>query len=214
MGRVSLLILSLLAGQFPTTLSGQSHESPANKGRAGWKCGPVADQLFKCPKFGFTVRVPFGWVHRTDDMQGKTESVPDGSVGQTAEQSGSQLLLAIFERPPEVVGNTINSAIVISTEPLASYPGIKSAADYFSQISDTAREHGFSVASEPYHFLVGSRRLIRGDFSRQLDKLTMWQSSLVMIENHSIVAFTFIAGSDEEIDDLLEQLSFSSPKPK
>ena len=211
MRRISLVIL-LLAGQLQTTLSGQSR-SPAEKSAVGLKCGPIADQLFKCPKFGFTVRVPFGWVDRTDDMQGKSESAADGSVRQATEQ-GSQVLLAVFEHPPEVVADTINSAIVISSERLASYPGIKSAADYLGPITDLARERGFTAAGEPYPFSVGTRRLIRADFSREQGKLTMWQSSLVMIENHSIVSFTFIAGSDEETDDLVEQLSFSPPKPK
>jgi hypothetical protein len=37
----------------------------------------------------------------------------------------------------------------------------------------------------------------------------MWQSSLVMIEKGSILSFTFVAGSENEIDELIEHLHFS-----
>ena len=213
MGRFFLLIL-LLAGQLDNPLSGQSRPSRPDKGGAGLRCGPLADQRFKCPQFAFSVKVPFGWVDRTRDMDERSESAAGDAIRPTAEPSGSEVLLAVFEHPPEVVGDTINSALIIAAEPLSSYPGIKAAADYFGPITDLAEQRGFTVATEPYAVRVGSQRLIRGDFSRSQGKLTMWQSSLVMVEKRFIVSFTFVGGSDEEIDGLIEQLNFSSPKPK
>jgi len=211
--RFALLIL-LLSGQLQTILWSQVRPTVAEKGAAGSKCGPLSDHLFKCPKFGFSVRVPFGWVERTRAIEGQGEVATDPTSPQAAERSGSKVLLAVFAHPPEVVDDTINSAIVIAVESLANYPQIKSAADYLGPITDLAEERGFSADGEPYPFEVGSRQLIHGDFNRERGKLTMWQSSLVMIENHSIVSFTFIGGSDQETDELIEQLSFSPAKTK
>src|ERR1700756_3310185 len=46
--------------------------------------------VYRNPNFGFIYRAPYGWVDRTKQMQ------PDD-----ADASQSQLLLAVFERPPE-----------------------------------------------------------------------------------------------------------------
>jgi hypothetical protein len=39
-------------------------------------------------------------------------------------------------------------------------------------------------------------------------KLTMWQSSLVMMEKGHFVWFTFIGGSEDEVEELIGNLSF------
>ena len=49
-------------------------------------------------------------------------------------------------------------------------------------------------------------QLVRGDFSKPLGNLTMHQSTLVMIEKGYVVSFTFIGGSEDEVDDLVERL--------
>ena len=64
------------------------------------------------------------------------------------------------------------------------------------------------MVNEPYSFSAGAKQLVRGDFSKERGKLTMWQSSLVMIEKGQIVSFTFAAGSEDEIDNLISKLSF------
>jgi len=106
------------------------------------------------------------------------------------------------------VGDTINSAVVIATEPLANYPRVKVAADYFGPIMDLAQQDGFKVVNEPQPFEIGTKQLVRGDFSKERGKLTMWQSSLVMIEKGYIVSFTFVGGSEDEIESLIGNLSF------
>ena len=171
---------------------------------ASLNCGPVENSRLKCPRFGLTYQVPFGWVDRTDEMQVDSDEGPNSTSGK------SQTLLAIFERPPAAPGETINSAVVIAAESLADYPGIKQAADYFGPISDLAEQNGFKVVNQPYAFPIGTRQLVRGDFSRERDKITMWQSSLVLIENGSILSFMVVAGSEDELDELIGRLSFAA----
>lgn len=147
--------------------------------------------------FGFYYKVPYGWVDRTSDM------------GQQSDQSAqSRLLLAVFERPPEAAGSTINSAVVVTAETISSYHGLKSAADYFGPISEITSQKGFSVVNEPYEFAVGAKKLIRADYSKPRGQLTMHQSSLVMLDRGYVVTFTVVAGSDDEVSGLIQNLSF------
>lgn len=165
-------------------------------------CGPISDGLLRCPRFGFTYKIIFGWVDRTDEMQQDPENGPDAGKSQT--------LLAVFERPPGAPGDTINSAVVIAAEDLADYHGIKQASDYFGPTTELAENRGFKIVNEPYSFSVGAKQLVRGDFSKERGKLTMWQSSLVMIEKGYIVSFTFVGGSEDEVEELIENLSFAT----
>lgn len=206
---VSLLVAGALSAQ---TLKPKVH---------GDECGPLAKQVLKCPKYGFTYQVIFGWVDRTGDMQ-QDEALPDQSTGekssnpapsnpnlQPASSKAAKTLLAAFERPPGAPGDTINSAVVIAAEPLANYQGINSAADYFSPITELAEQRGFKVVKQPHTFASGAKQLVRGDYSKERGKLTMWQTSLATIEKGYIVSFTFIGGSEDEVDELIGNLVFS-----
>src|SRR5690242_7142424 len=71
-------------------------------------CPPLANQQLKCPSLGFTYKVPFGWVDRTDEMQPGEVATPSAGKDSSAEASAtkaatgtSETLLAVFERPPE-----------------------------------------------------------------------------------------------------------------
>jgi len=175
----------VLAG-FALVLAGSSAQRrpPAKVAPA---CGPLNAQSFKCPKFGFTYKVPFGWVDRTTDMQEQSESrKPEGDEpgqnGNTAaaehatESRGSDTLLAVFERPPQAPGETVNSAVVIASESRENYPQIKTAADYFGPITDVAEQSGLKAVGDPYTFGVGSKQLVRGDFTKERGMLTIRQS--------------------------------------
>jgi hypothetical protein len=116
----------------------------------------------------------------------------------------------MFERPPGATGESINSAVVIAAESLKDYRGIKTAADYLGPVSELAEQRGFKTVNEPYEFMAGMRKLARADFSKERGHLTMWQSTLVMIEKGEIVSFTFVGGSEDEIDELIEQLKFGA----
>jgi hypothetical protein len=163
--------------------------------------GSVVDGTYRNPNFGFSYKIPFGWVERTKEMQ-----------QDPAHLSKSSVLLAIFERPPEATGNTINSAVVIAIEKLSSFSGLKTAADYFGPVTELATARGFKVVNEPYEFSVGAKPLVRGDFSKERGSLTMYQSSLVMLEKGYAVSFTFIGGSEHEVEELIEKLSFGAKK--
>jgi hypothetical protein len=173
-------------------------------------------QLYRNPTFAFRFQIPYGWVDRTKEMQ-------EGNEAGKAE-----VLLAIFERPPQAAGDTVNSAVVIASESAASYPGLKKAEDYLGPLTELATSKGFKAEGEPYALEVESRQLLRADFSKPLsektsgvetsrveasnEKLTMRQCTLVMLAKGQIVSFTFIAGSEDELDDLMDGLHFGTAK--
>ena len=82
------------------------------------------------------------------------------------------MLLAAFSRPPEVRAEDVNASILIASESVAAYPGLKDAAQYFGPVSEVAKAQGFAVS------------------------------------------FTFIGGTEEEVEELVQGLSFSVPRAK
>lgn len=173
-------------------------------------CGALSGQVLKCPEFKFTYQVKYGWVDRTKDMNSNDDE--DGSSSEPKDESEggkSVALLAVFERPPGTAGEDIDSAVVIAAENLADYPKVKTAADYFGPLSDVAEEDDFKVVNQPYAVTIGTKQLVRGDFNKQRGKQTMWQSSLVMIEKGEIVSFTFVGGSEDEVEALIANLKFA-----
>ena len=159
-------------------------------------------RLYRNTTFGFRYQIPYGWVDRTKEML-------EGN-----EPSKAEVLLAVFERPPDATGDTVNSAVVIASESAASYPGLKKAEDYLGPLTELATAKGFKAEGDPTSLEIESRQLIRADFikARITDKLTMRQSTLVLLAKGQIVSFTFIAGSEDEIDDLIEGLHFAAAK--
>jgi len=169
--------------------------------------GSVADGIYRNSLFGFTLKLPFGWVDRTDVMR------DDSSDKEKAGSGKGTVLLATFERPPEATGSTVNSGIVIAAESITSYPGLKNAAQYFGPIDELTKANGFTAINEPYEFPVDGMPIARQDFSKKLGSLAMYQSSLVTLRKGYIVSFTFLAGSDDDITQELEYLRFASGKP-
>lgn len=202
--------------------SGQGSQKPKSTTKhaaAEQACGLDTESLLvvlKCPGFGFTYKTIFGWVDRTADMQADAEAETSEAGAQESGAAGKsqgdkpETLLAMFERPPGAPGDTINSAVVIVAESLADYRGIKTAADYFGPIMELNEQRGFKVENEPHAVSIGARKLVRGDFSKERGKVTMWQSSLVMIEKGYIVSFTFVGGSEDELESLIGNLSFGT----
>lgn len=201
------------------TVSGQqSQKIPASSAKASSRpaspasaalpdAGTLADGIYHNPFFAFKYKIPYGWVERTKEMQGDPQ--PGDEPGK------SLVLLAAFERPPQAAGGTVNSAVVIAAERVSSYPGLKTAADYFGPLTELTAGKGFTVVNAPYQFPVGTKQLVRSDFSKALVKLTMQQASLVALRKGYILSFTFIGGSEDEVEQLIENLSFGLPsKPK
>jgi hypothetical protein len=196
-----LVLLALLAAPSWAQDKGQpvaSSPRAAPHAMSSPSPGAVADGIYRNPSFGFSYKLPYGWVDRTADMQDDTSSQ-------------SRVLMAIFERPPQATGDTINSAVVIAAEPLSA--GTKTAAEYFESLSALTTAKGFQVKEEPGEFLVGATKLVRGGFSKARGTLTMYQTSLVMLEKGYAVSFTFIGGDTDDVNELIEKLSFTWRKP-
>jgi hypothetical protein len=193
-----LASICLLAGilAFPLWAI-QSPKHSATETPAVADPGTLDNGLYRNVTFGFHYKVPFGWVERTEQMQ---EDSSDKSC----------LLLAVFERPPEATGDSVNSAVVITAESVSIYPGLKRAEDYFGPLAEVTTGKGFSVVNQPYYFAVGARQVVREDFKKEIGKLAMYQSSLVILEKSSVVSFMFLAGSQDEVDELIGNLKFDS----
>jgi hypothetical protein len=200
----SIFLLMVLAGvlhaQSPTSSSSSRPRSEQSRTSAP-DPGSIANGLYHNSFFGFDYKLHFGWVDRTTEM--RQDSSEDSN-----DPKKSILLLAAFEHPPEVAGDTVNSAVVVAAEAVSSYPGLQNAEQYFGPVTELTKSKGFAVVNEPYEFRVGATQLVRGDFSKPLGSLTMHQSTLVMIEKGFVVSFTFIAGSEDEVDQLIAGLSF------
>ena len=162
--------------------------------------GTLKDGIYRNPYFGFSYKVPYGWVDRASDMS-------DGTGAGKA-----MVLLSTFERPPEATGEGVNSAVVIAAESVASYPGLKTAADYFGPLTELTTSKGFKVVNEPHDFSLDAKQLVRGDFSKELGSHEMQQSSLVVLAKGYVISFTFIAGNEDEVEELVGNLSFSAKK--
>jgi hypothetical protein len=162
--------------------------------------GTFSGELYRNAALGFIYKSPYGWVDRTEDMR-------------EGDQPGkSQVLLSIFERPPGAPGNTVDSAVVIAAESLASYPGLKNAADYFGPLTELTTSKGFKVVNAPYEFPVDAKPIVRVDYSKKENGLIMQQSSLLMISKGYVISFTFLGGSEEDVTSLIEGLSFGVKK--
>ena len=182
------------------TLGVFSQPSPKQpKATAPLTNGTVTDNIYHNPQLGIIFKIIQGWVDRSEQTRG----APDHS-------STGQVLLAVFEHPPEVKGEGINSAVIIAAESLSAYPDVKTAADYFEPLTEAVTSQGFKVVNGPYQVSVGAKALVRSDFSKQVSTFTMHQSSLVMLSKGHAVSFTFLGGSEDEVDHLIERLSFAS----
>ena len=201
---ICLALILPLVTAFAQTESTKSSSSQAthHKRPTPAEAEGISDGIYRNPLFGFTYKIPFGWVDRTQDMQ------------QGSEEGPSKVLLSIFQRPPKARGADINSAVVIAAESVSSYRGLKTVADYFGPLQELTIARGFKVIHEPYTFSLGPKTLVRGDFSKPRGSLTMYQSSLGMLEKKVIISFTFIGGSEDGVTGLIENLSFGANKRK
>lgn len=161
----------------------------------------VDSQIFRNATFGFHYKIPAGWVDRTKDIQ------------QGNDPNVAGVLLAIFERPPQAVGDTVNSAVIIAREDAAAYPGLKAAAQYVDPLNGFMTSKGFKPNGEASTLEIDACELVRADFVKPLnDKLNMHQATLVLLQKGQIVTFTFIAGSEDEVNDLIEELGFAASR--
>jgi len=159
--------------------------------------GSLSGNAYHNPFFGFSFKVPQSWVDRTETMR-------EGS-----EAGKSLVMLGVFQHPPEVTAESTNSAVVFAAESTSTYPKLKTALDYFGPIEEVTKAKGFDTINAPYTFTLGTRELLRADFSKQVGNVPFFQSTLVTVQKGYIVSFTFLGSDNDEVEGLIEKLSFS-----
>jgi hypothetical protein len=178
--------------------------------------GAVVNGVYRIAALGFTCRIPAGWVLRTEEMNARDDEGAKAESGQAITDSGgaSRVLLAAFSRPPEARAEDVNGSILIAAESAAAYPGLKDAAQYFGPVMEVAKAQGFEIEDDPYEFELGAKKLVRGDFQKDVGSRVMRQSTLVMLVRGYAVSFTFIGGTEDEVEELVQGLSFAMPRAK
>jgi hypothetical protein len=171
--------------------------------------GAISNGVYRNAAFGFSCKIPAGWVLRTEEMNARDDDSTKADSGKAG-----RVLLAAFSRPPEAHGEDVNGSIVIVAESAAAYPGLKDAAQYFGPVTEVAKAQGFEVDEQPYEFAVGTKTVVRGDFQKDVGSRVMRQSTLVVLARGYAVSFTFIGGTEDEVEELVGRLSFGALRTK
>jgi len=214
---VHLCLAAILGISIAARVSAQSSSSRHTKessstGTTAVADGTVSSGVYRNKALGLACKIPEGWVLRTEEMnsqdQTKDEEKPttQGAERNTGDQ---HVLLAAFSRPPEARGEDVNSSILIAAESAEAYPGLKDAAQYFGPLTEVAKAQGFSVDEEPYEYAVGARKLVRGDFHKDVGTRVMRQSTLAFLSHGYAVSITIIGGTEDEVEELIDGISFT-----
>src|SRR6266567_7548537 len=177
--------------------------------------GTVSNGVYRNKTLDFYCKIPEGWVLRTDELnaredskQEKKEVNPTAAQQPAASSAGAKVLLAAFSRPPEARAEDVNASILIAAERAGSYPGLEEAAQYFGPLTEVARAQGFTLDENPYDIAIGTKTLVRGDFHKDVGSRVMRQSTLAMLWHGYAISITVIGGTDDEVEDLVDGLSF------
>jgi hypothetical protein len=191
---------------------------------SGLDSGSVANGVYTNKTLALSCKIPPGWVLRTDEMSAREEQKEaekaEKKEGDAAAQppstpassAGAKVLLAAFSRPPEARAEDINASIVIAAESAASYPGLKEAAQYFFPLTEVAKAQGFTADEDPYEIAIGTKTLVRGDFHKNVGTRVMHQSTLALLSHGYAISITVIGGTDDEVEDLVDGLTFAAGK--
>lgn len=194
--------------------------------------GGVTNGVYRNRALALNCKIPAGWVLRTQEMnaredeeaavesgsdiktspQGTPFDQAQGRQGSTGENGGGRVLLAAFSRPPDARGEDVNSSIVIAAEPVSVYPGLKEAAQYFGPLTEVAKAQGFIVDEQPYEIEIGTKVVVRGDFHKDVGSRVMRQSTLAFLGQGHAVSISVIGGTEDEVEQLLEGVSFGAGK--
>jgi hypothetical protein len=193
---------------------------PSKAGESEIDRGSVANGLYGNKALGLAYKIPAGWVLRTDELNARDDDGGTGNQGSSASPSQdsrsgcphacSRVLLAAFSRPPEARGEDINSSILIAAESVATYPGLTEAAQYFGPLTEVAKAQGFAADEEPYEIALGTKTLVRGDFHKDVGTRVMRQSTLAFLSHGYAVSITVIAGTEDEVEELIDGVSFGA----
>jgi len=206
--------------QAPSSSSSAKHTTkPATPSDGSLDPGTVTTGVYRNKTLGFSCKVPDAWVLRTDELNAreeteKSEQPENDKRGKDtppqafAASTGSKVLLAAFSRPPEAKGEEVNSSILIAAERVSAYPGLKEAAQYFGPLIEVAKAQGFTLDEEPYEIAVETKTLVRADFHRDVGTRVMRQSTLAMLSHGYAISITVIAGTEDDVEELIDGLSF------
>src|SRR5712672_2802570 len=194
---IALAACALQLNALPQSASPSGSGTPASQRarstESSLDAGRVSAGVYRNPSFGFTCKIPAGWVLRTEEMNASRDEGANGA-NEAATDSGKagRVLLAAFSRPPEARAEDVNGSILIAAESAAAYPGLKDAAQYFGPVTEVAKAQGFDLDGDPYGFVLGTKTLVRGDFEKNVGTRVMRQSTLVMLAHGYVVSLTFI----------------------
>ncbi|MHB8216692.1 MAG: hypothetical protein ACYDDS_11480 [Candidatus Sulfotelmatobacter sp.] len=192
-----------------SSLSSQVKKSASGAG-SPLDSGVVSAGVYRNPAFGFTCKIPAGWVLRTEEMNTRDDEDTSGQPAKGATRQPGRVLLAAFSRPPEAKAEDVNGSILIAAESAAEYPGLTEAPQYFGPVVEAAKAQGLEIDDDPYQFVIGTRKLVRGDFQKDVGTRVMLQSTLVMLGRGYVVSFTFIGGTEDEVEELIQGLTFAA----
>ena len=176
--------------------------------------GEVVNGVYRNKSLGLSYKVPEGWVLRTEEMNTENADSPDHEEPEPQRprrdtKQEPRVLLAAFSRPPEAKGEDINGSILIAAESVATYPGLKEAVQYFGPLTEVAKAQGFTVDEEPYEFAIGDKKLVRGDFHKDVGTRVMRQSTLAFLSHGYAISITVIGGTEDEVEELVDGVSFT-----
>jgi hypothetical protein len=178
--------------------------------------GAVTNGVYHNKSLALSCKIPPGWVLRTDELNAhqkqeeeKKEEETQTKPATPASSAGAKVLLAAFSRPPEARAEDVNSSILIAAESATSYPGLTEAAQYFFPLTEVAKAQGFTPDEDPYEIAVGTKTLPRADFHKDVGTRVMHQSTLAMLAHGYAISITVIGGTDDEVEDLIDGLSFT-----
>jgi len=179
--------------------------------------GSVVNGMYRNRALGLSYKVPAGWVLRTEEMNAREEPEPNASeekpssqgAQKNTEDSRGRVLLAAFSRPPEARGDDVNASIVIAAEPVAAYPGLTEAVQYVGPLKEVAKAQGFEADEDPYEVAIGQKTLVQVDFHKNVGSRVMRQSTLIFLARGYAVSITLIGGTEDEVGDLVDGISFS-----
>jgi len=195
--------------------SSRSKKAPKPLAKPALEDGKVSAGVYRNASLGLACTIPAGWVLRTAEMNARDmdsdqtqASSPPGTQRNTADTG--RVLLAAFSRPPEATGADVNSSIVIAAEPLSAYPGLKEPLQYVGPLTEVAKAQGFQADEDAYEVAIGSKTLIQVDFHKDVGSRVMRQSTLIFLARGCAVSVTVIGGSEDEVGDLVDGLSFTT----
>jgi len=188
----------------------------------------VTNGVYRNKSLALTCKIPPGWVLRTDELNlrdeksaekkeedeekketEKEEDKKNEAQPPAASSAGARVLLAAFSRPPDVRAEDVNSSILITAENAAAYPGLTEAAQYFFPLTEVFKAQGFIPDEDPYEIAIGPKTLPRADFHKNVGSRVMHQSTLAMLSHGYAISITVIAGTDDEVEDLIDGLAFT-----